>query len=119
MKKLFIVLLLAICTVNLYSQDLYSRELPYVGVRSSEGGTKGNTSFGYWNKHDLYYYIHNYGGGLTSSQCETAIQNAFNTWSQYSLFTFTRTYNLAQADIELLWASGNHWRGGADGKGNC
>ena len=106
MKKLIILLLLAICTVNLFSQ-----ELPYVGVVSSGGGTKGCTSFGYWDKYNLYYYIHNSGGGLTASQCETAIQNAFNTWSQYSLFTFSRTYNLAQADIELLWASGSH--------GNC
>lgn len=110
MKKLLFVFLLAIYTGNLYSHD----NLPYVGVRSSEGGNK---SYGYWNKYNLYYYIHNSGGGLTSNQCDTAIQNAFNTWSQYSLFTFTRTYNLSQADIELLWASGDHCNCGPFGQG--
>lgn len=96
MKKLsLILLLLALCTSSLYSQELQSDD-----SLSSEGGI-GNR--GQWNYFNLKYYIHNYAASLTSSECETAIQNAFSTWSQYTLFTFTRTYNSSQADIALMW----------------
>lgn len=96
MKKLsLILLLLALCTSSLYSQELQSDD-----AISPEGGT-GNR--GPWNYFNLKYYIHNYASSLTSSECETAIQNAFNTWSQYTIFTFTRTYDSSQADIALMW----------------
>ena len=73
------------------------------------GEMKGYMSYGYWDKYNLYYYIHNYAShNLTSTQCETAIQSAFNKWSEYSKFTFTRTYNQSQADIELKWELGSH-----------
>jgi len=34
--------------------------------------------------------------------------SAFNTWSQFSKFTFTQTYNLSQADIQISWENENH-----------
>lgn len=86
---------MALCTSSLYSQELQSDD-----AISPEGGT-GNR--GPWNYFNLKYYIHNYASSLTSSECETAIQNAFNTWSQYTIFTFTRTYDSSQADIALMW----------------
>ena len=96
MKKLsLILLLLALCTNSLYSQELQSDD-----TISLEGGMGNRGPWGYYN---LKYYIHNYASSLTSSECETAIQNAFSTWSQYTVFTFTRTYNLSQADIALMW----------------
>lgn len=101
MKKIsLILLLLALCTSSLYSQELQSDD-----AISPEGGTGTR---GQWNYFNLKYYIHNYASSLTSSECETAIQNAFNTWSQYTNFTFTRTYNLSQADIALMWDA-NHF----------
>lgn len=110
MKRFCILLLSVLCVSNLYSQ-----EQRYDEFRCPVGETKGNRSFGYWDKFNLYYYIHNYPNtnntNLTSSQCDAAIQSAFNKWSDYSLFTFTRTYDLSQADIELKWVTNNH--------GNC
>lgn len=89
------MLLLVFFTSSLSSQELSSDDNKY-----PEGGTK---SVVYWTNYNLKYYIHNYGGGLTDNQCQTAIQNAFNKWAQYTNFTFTRTYYLSQADIELKW----------------
>ena len=86
---------MALCTSSLYSQELQSDD-----AISPEGGTGTR---GLWNYFNLKYYIHNYASSLTSSECETAIQNAFNTWSQYTIFTFTRTYDSSQADIALMW----------------
>lgn len=105
MKKVFVfTLLLAICTSNLFAQNELYNDIIY-----PDGGTKGTTSVTYWNKYNLYYYIHNSAGhDLTSTQCQTAIQNAFNKWSQYSKFTFAQTNNLSQADIELSWEPVNH-----------
>ena len=105
MKK-FCILLLSV----LFVSYLYSQEQRYYEFRCPVGESKGNMSFGYWNKYNLYYYIHNYpsNSNLTSTQCDAAILSAFNKWSYYSLFTFTRTYDLSQADIELKWVSGPH-----------
>ena len=103
MKKIYITLVLAFCTSYLFAQKVLYNDIVY-----PDGGIKGSKSVTYWNKYNLYYYIHNYGGGLTYTQCQTAIQNAFNIWSQYSLFTFTQTYNLSQADIEISWEPVNH-----------
>ena len=84
MKKFFSILVLVFCASNLFAQKKLYNDIVY-----PDGETKGTTSITYWNKSHLYYYLHNSGGGLTYSQCQTAIQNAFNTWSQYSNFTFT------------------------------
>ena len=103
MKQHCIILLLSLCTSNLFAQGELLNDIVY-----PDGGTKGTASVTYWNKYNLYYYIHNYGGSLSPTQCETAIQSAFNTWSQYSNFTFTQTSNLSQADIELSWEPVHH-----------
>jgi hypothetical protein len=103
MKKFFSILVLVLCASNIFAQKKLYNDIVY-----PDGETKGTTSITYWNKSHLYYYLHNNGGGLTYSECQTAIQNAFNTWSQYSNFTFTQTSNLSQADIELSWESVNH-----------
>ena len=96
MKKYLALILMALCINTIFAQKEFYDDIVYPA-----GGAKGTATVNYWTKYYLYYYIHNSGGGLTSSQCATAIQNAFNTWSQYSKFAFTRTYNLSQADIEL------------------
>lgn len=104
MKKFLFFLILALCTSNLFAQKELYNDIIY-----PDEGTKGNTSVTYWSKYNLYYYIHNSAShNLTSTQCQTAIQNAFNKWAQYSKFTFTQTYNLSQADIELSWEPTNH-----------
>ena len=105
MKKYLIVLILSFCENSLlFAQNEFYNDIVY-----PDDGAKGIKSITYWNKYNLNYYIHNYAShNLTSTQCQTAIQNAFNTWSQYSLFTFTRTYNLAQADIELSFEDIHH-----------
>ena len=105
MKKVCILLMLVLCVSNSYSQ-----EQRYDEFRCPVGESKDNTSFGYWDKYNLYYYIHNYptNSNLTSAQCDAAIQSAFNKWSEYSIFTFSRTYDLSQADIELKWLTGHH-----------
>lgn len=96
MKRFFSIFLsLAFCVSSLPSQELLSEDSNH-----HEGGTR---NIQYWSYYNLKYYIRNSGGGLTFSQCETAIQNAFSTWAQYTNFTFTRTYSLSQADIELKW----------------
>lgn len=103
MKKFFIILTLVLCTNNLFAQKML-----YDDIICPDSGVKGNTSITYWDKYNLYYCFKNYDCNLTSSQCQTAIQNAFNTWSQYSKFTFTQTNDLSQADIELSWEDTNH-----------
>ncbi len=103
MKKLIAIILMVLCTNITYAQNEFNNDIVY-----PNGGAKGMTTVNYWTKYYLYYYIHNSGGGLTASQCATAIQNAFNTWSQYSKFAFSRTYNLSQADIELSFEGVHH-----------
>ena len=104
MKKFFVIIILALCASNLFAQKELYNDIIY-----PDGGTKGNRSVTYWSKYNLYYYIHNSASNnLTSTQCQTAIQNAFNKWAQFSRFTFTQTYNLSQADIELSWEPTNH-----------
>ena len=104
MKKLFVILILSI----LYASNVYSQKILYDDMVFPEEGVKGNASISYWNKYNLYYYYKNYDCNLTATECQTAIQNAFNTWSQYSRFSFTQTYNPYQADIELSWEENNH-----------
>lgn len=97
MKKKFVLLLLAFCTSNLFAQEESCDEIACPG-----GGVRANNI---WTNHNLYYYYNstNNPSSPTSTQCLAAIQNAFNTWSQYTDFTFTRTYNSSQADIVLEW----------------
>lgn len=101
MKKKIVLLLLAFCTSNLFAQDIFCDE-----TTCPEEGVRGNT----WPNHNLYYYIYNYPNNspITSTQYLTVIGNAFSTWSQYTDFTFTRTYNSSQANITLLWESSNN-----------
>lgn len=98
MRKILILLLLAFCSDHSYSQEVQSDD-----SLNLEGETK---SAPIWTYYNLKYYIQNYAShDLTNSQCQTAIQNAFSTWSQYSKFTFTRTYTSSQADIIIKWES--------------
>lgn len=105
MKKVFILLLSA-----LYASNIFSQKMLYDDIICPDGGEKGNTAitYTYWTKSNLYYYFKNYDCNLTSAQCEAAIQSAFNIWSQYSKFTFTQTYNLSQADIQISWEDEYH-----------
>ena len=93
------------------ANNLFAQEKLYDDIICPDGGEKGNAAvtYTYWDIFNLYYCFKNYDPNyLTSSQCQTAIQNAFNTWSQYSRFTFTQTYNLSQADIEISWEAPDH-----------
>lgn len=106
MKRiLFSILLLCLCFSNLFAQ----RSASY-GVIYPEGNNRDTYIPTLWGKTNLYYYISNSpnNSNLTFSQCQTAIQNAFNTWAQYSRFTFTQTNNLSQADIILGWYRDSH-----------
>lgn len=101
MKKHFVLLLLLI----FFTSSSYSKGLMDKHVACSTGGTK--TQIMPWNKYNLYYYIQSYPTkpSPTSTQCQMAIISAFNTWSQYTNFTFTQTYNSNLADIVLKWES--------------
>lgn len=101
-KVMFLVLLLCLCSFNLFAGHhiIDDKVYPECSNRDTYTPTLWGTN--------IYYYIRNASNDLTSSQCQTAIQNAFNTWAQYSRFTFIQTYSLSQADIELSWKSGNH-----------
>lgn len=105
MKKiLFSTLLLCLCSLNLFAQQSAS-----YGTIYPEGSNRDITPT-LWEGTTLYYYISNSpeNSNLTFSQCQTAIQNAFNTWALNSRFTFIQTYSQSQADIELSWESGYH-----------
>ena len=98
MRKIFSLLLLLVSCAS----SLYAQEMPCDETACPEGGVRGNK----WTNHSLKYYIQNYPNNTsspTSSQCQTAIQNAFSKWSHYTDFTFTRTYNSSQANIILKW----------------
>jgi hypothetical protein len=100
-KYIFFLLLFAFVTGVSHSQ-----EMPDGEIVCSEGEIKGITTINTWTNHNLKYYIQNYAShGLTNYQCLTAIQNAFNKWSQYSDFTFTRTYSSSLADIIIKWVT--------------
>ncbi len=104
MKKLFVFIVLStLCASNMFSQKML-----YDDIICPDNGEKGNAAVTYWNKYNLYYCFKNYDCNLSSSQCRIAVQNAFNTWSQYSLFSFTETNNLSQADIEISWEADSH-----------
>lgn len=63
----------------------------------------------HWNKHNLNYYVYyNTTSQMTYSQRQTAIGNAFATWSAATVFHFQEVYNASQADILLSWQTGNH-----------
>ena len=103
MKKLLMIFLLVFCANNMLAQNELHNDIIYPDI-----GTKGTTSITYWNKYNLYYYYKNYNCNLSPAQCRVAIQNAFNTWSQYSLYTFTETNDLSQADIAISWEPVDH-----------
>ena len=106
MKKLFIILVLLTFGTNI----IFAQKVLYDDIICPNEGAKGNASvtYTYWNKTNLYYYFKNYDCNLSSAQSRVAIQNAFNTWSQYSLFTFIETNNLSQADFEISWEETTH-----------
>jgi hypothetical protein len=73
------------------------------------GSLRSESEYVYWEKKNLYYYIRNYSTQFSASECETVIQNAFNTWASVSQFTFTKTSNANLADIEISWeVDSNH-----------
>ena len=84
-----------------FANNMFAQNELYNDIIYPDGGTKGTTSITYWDKYNLLYYFKNYNCNLSSAQCRIAIQNAFNTWSQYSLFTFAETNSLSQADIVI------------------
>lgn len=102
-KYIFSILLLCLCTYSLFAQRSALDDFIY-----PENSNKATYSPTLWEGTTLYYYISNSSHDLTFSQCETAIQSAFNTWAQNSRFTFIQTNNLSQADIKLSWEVGNH-----------
>ena len=104
MKKIFF-LLLALS----YGSTIYSQKLLWDDIIWPDGIRGYNVN--YWEKNNLKYYFSNYSSTLTSTECSTAIQNAFATWAYYSIFNFTQTNDSTEADIKLLWATGAH--------GNC
>ena len=98
MRKCFLLLLFLASFAN----SLFAQEMPCDDTICPEGGVRGNI----WPNHNLNYYIENSPSNLsspTSSQCQTAIQNAFSTGSQHTDFTFRRVYSSSQADIILKW----------------
>lgn len=108
-KILYLLFLLCLSFANLFAQRHAVDERVYIDDKVYPECSNRDTYVPIlWEKTNLYYYISNSSSDLTFSQCQTAIQNAFNTWSQYSRFTFTQTSNLSQADIKLSWEVGSH-----------
>ena len=87
---------------------LYSQRVLVDDCILPKGDSKSDPDVVYWDCYDLHYYIQNSASTLSYSECQSAIQNAFNRWSKYSQFTFTQTTNLSEADITISWETGEH-----------
>jgi hypothetical protein len=105
MKQFLILFAVSLfITTSVHSQRLYDN-----GPLTGDGnyvlaGAK-------WNSTTLKYYIYNTSSHLTASQRESAIQTAFNLWSNNSVLTFTQVTNPSQADIKIKWVTGDHGDG--------
>lgn len=100
---IFSVLLLWLFASNLLAQHTAFDDIIY-----PPKSDRADFSPTLWEETTLYYYVSNSSNDLSFSQCQTAIQNAFDTWSQYSRFSFIQTFDLSQADIKLSWEIGHH-----------
>jgi hypothetical protein len=105
MKKFLILFAVSFVLPHLgYSQRLYDNG-PLTGDENYVlQGSK-------WNKTTLNYYIYNTSSHLTLTQRESAINDAFQLWSDNSVLTFIQVSNPNQADLKIKWASGNHGDG--------
>lgn len=103
MKKLiFTIITVLIIPTIIRAQQVLIDNGPLVGDNNySLNGSK-------WSKTTLKYYIYNTSSHLTAYQCNTAISNAFQTWSSASPLSFQQTNSASNADIILKWATGNH-----------
>lgn len=103
--KIISTLLLLLLTLNIFGQRPYDNGPIIIdNTRYTLGNSK-------WNKYNLTYYIYNSSNHLTYSERETAIQNAFQTWSSCSRFSFTQLTSPENADITIKWAAGDHGDG--------
>lgn len=112
MKHIIFLFSLFIITFgNSYSQNL----IDY-------GGLTGNRYYlgeSKWNNTVLRYYIFNSATHLTYYERESAIQNAFNTWSSMSIIQFIQVNTPEDADLLIKWETGEHGDGNPfDGQGN-
>jgi len=105
MKKNATLIFVLMIATSVFSQRLYDNGPIIVdNTNYSLGASK-------WNKNNLTYYIYNSSNHLTSSERETAIQNAFQTWSNNSTLSFTQLSSPDNADIKIKWVSGDHGDG--------
>ena len=97
MKKNATLIFVLMIATSVFSQRLYDNGPIIVdNTNYSLGASK-------WNKNNLTYYIYNSSNHLTSSERETAIQNAFQTWSNNSTLSFTQLSSPDNADIKIKW----------------
>ena len=48
---------------------------------------------------------------MTATERETAINNAFDTWENSTVLTFTQVYNPSNADLKILWSNDSIYGG--------
>ena len=103
MKKNILTLFVCFIHISGYSQYLIDNGPLTDGIDYVLEGSV-------WNKTTLTYYIENTSAHVSSTACEEAIYNAFNTWQSNSVLSFTRVYS-SDADIKVKWVTGNHGDG--------
>lgn len=61
-----------------------------------------------WDDPNLTYYFQNGTGDIGGSDEQQAIRDAFTLWAEVTPLTFTEVSGASNADIVILWATGDH-----------
>ena len=64
-----------------------------------------------WSYNDLTYFFSNGTGDIAGTQEEQAFRDAFALWAGVTPLTFTEVNNAADADIIIMFATGDHGDG--------
>lgn len=94
-NKLLLALLAFLLPISMLANVDLMNDTNHSGVRK-------------WNKRSFTYCIYNTSRYLTSSECEDAIRNAFDTWQSKSTLTFKQVLDPNEADFIIKWVVGEH-----------
>lgn len=125
----FVVLFSFACSENSFSPDqTESDPVPDINSTKSETSTQSSTSVRYddlpdlaeyvvdgrkWDHTDLTYYFSNGTGDITGGQEQQAVRDAMAFWADVTPLTFSEVGTASEADIVILWATGDHGDGSA------
>ncbi|MDC0092631.1 matrixin family metalloprotease [bacterium] len=101
-RKLFLIGLLIWNFNSVFGQILYDDGA--INLNSARYSIQGNK----WNTNHLKYYFQNGTNDIDSNNERNAVREAFEIWSCLTPLTFTEANSASNADIVILWGSGNH-----------